>query len=122
MNKDMIVRRLRPFLSKRFQCIHQPLNLARPLSTTPTLCAQSTTRDATHDFEKRLAQLDSGIARSEWYPRLPATITSSQIGKDSLETRYADLAPDQTNEEQELVFKGSIIWEYPRLKQQRADS
>jgi lysyl-tRNA synthetase class 2 len=108
MNKDTIVRRLRPFLSKRFQCIHQPLNLARPLSRKSALNAQNNTRDATHDFEKRIAQLDSSIARSEWYPRLPAIGASKRIGRDTLEAQFADLAPDQTSEEQEFVVAGSI--------------
>jgi hypothetical protein len=106
MNKDMIVRRLRPFLSKRFQCVHQPLNFARPLSS----------RDATHDFEKRIVWLEDKIPRSEWYPRLPTILDSSKITKSLLETQFAQLAPDQTNEEQKLVLIGTINWHCPRSK------
>lgn len=58
------VRRLRPHL---FTACRQ--RTSRAFSRAPYLHAEA--RDVTHDYEKRVAELEAQRPLSEWYPRLP---------------------------------------------------
>lgn len=101
-----VTRRLRPYLFTGFRRAQSP----RTISST-SLCASQNgaaqikqkkpgkdgekERDVTHDYEKRVAQLQSHIPLADCYPRLPTrfaqnTLTSVGGAREACSTLQSD--------------------------------
>lgn len=105
MSKDVFTRRLRPYLFsgfKRSQCPRP----ARAFSSSRCLYADEKQRDVTHDYEKRVAQLQAHKPLSECYPRAQKLDARQGTGKKSFESEYGHLKPDETAAEVQMNFKG----------------
>lgn len=101
MSKDVFTRCARPYLFngfKRSPVVHS----TRALSlTSPCLAKQPKQHDVTHDYEKRVAQLEARKSRAEWYPRIghvaPVRSTGGRrITRRTVLQHGAQLAPGET--------------------------
>ena len=50
----------------------------------------------THDYEKRVAQLQANRPLAECYPRLSEEVAWRRVDRRSLEDEYGHLKPDET--------------------------
>lgn len=75
MSNTILNRRLRPYLftsfKKRSSCSSTNAVATRAFASQPSLRVERKSKDVTHDFEKRVAQLEGYKQLSECYPRLP---------------------------------------------------
>lgn len=69
MSKEILTRRLRPYLFNGFKRSHF-LHPNRALSSTSQCLVKQPQLDVTHDYEKRVSQLEARKSRTEWYPRI----------------------------------------------------
>lgn len=101
------VRCLRPWLSPRFQCLQRVQ--ARRSFTAQIICrASASLKDVTHDYEKRVKQLEARAPASEWYPRLPASIAEKRVDLASFAEKWDHLEPGTTAEGERLVLAGTF--------------
>ncbi|KAI5367468.1 Class II Aminoacyl-tRNA synthetase/Biotinyl protein ligase (BPL) and lipoyl protein ligase (LPL) [Septoria linicola] len=101
MPKEIITRRLRPYLFNGFKRSHFHFP-TRALSSSVQCLAKQSQPDVTHDFEKRIAQLESRRSRTEWYPRIgdvaPARgIGERRISRKTVEQHGDALKPGETH-------------------------
>lgn len=93
---------LRPYLFhsfKRSQCVAHTRAF-----TCSTIASQiKPSKDVTHDYEKRLAQLDAYKPRDDWYPRLPSHAQAERTPVDLFQQEFAQLANDETRDERKTV-------------------
>ncbi|EME46151.1 hypothetical protein DOTSEDRAFT_70224 [Dothistroma septosporum NZE10] len=91
MSKDIFLRRYRPYLFTSFRRVQ----CSRPARTfTSSSCARG--HDVTHDYEKRVAQLQANRTLAECYPRLSEEVSWRRIDRRSLQHEYGHLKPDET--------------------------
>ncbi|KJY02496.1 lysyl-trna synthetase like protein [Zymoseptoria brevis] len=106
-NTNVFTRRFRPHLFIGFRRSQCP-SIARRFSSLPSLCIEGKRSESTHDYEKRVAQLETYIPLSQCYPRL------SEIPRPGLGELKTDSAPDlslnpgETDTNSDVVFKGRV--------------
>lgn len=116
MSTDMLIRRLRPALSPRFQCL-QKYRSTRAFITSQVQCRDTkrpAPSDITHDYEKRVAQLNQYLSEDQWYPRLARNVGSKSIEQSMLQSQYGHLNPGETGDEHEYTIAGtySIVYRF----------
>lgn len=99
------VRRLRPYLFHGFKR-SQGGPLRRTFITSRVACQQQAkaARDVTHDYEKRLAQLEAYKPRDEWHPRLSAAVRPGKISVRDFRQEYGSLEKDQMDDSVRTVI------------------
>lgn len=95
MSKDAVVRRLRPYLFSAFKRSRNFIP-ARAFISTPYLHAHGKEHDVTHDYEKRVDQLQAYKSLPDCYPRLEQHNVRDHAGKRSFETQYEHLQREET--------------------------
>ncbi|KAK4503841.1 hypothetical protein PRZ48_004756 [Zasmidium cellare] len=94
MSKDVFVRRFRLYLFSGFK--RSQYLPARAFTSQPYLRVKESQLDVTHDYEKRVAQLQTHRPLSECYPRLEERDVRDSAGKKAFESQYEHLQIDQT--------------------------
>ncbi|KAF2170182.1 hypothetical protein M409DRAFT_64520 [Zasmidium cellare ATCC 36951] len=89
MSKDVFVRRFRPYLFSGFK--RSQYLPARAFASKPYLRAKEKQQDVTHDYEKRVAQLQAYRPLSECYPRLENVDVQDSAGKKAFKSQYEHL-------------------------------
>lgn len=93
---------LRPYLFhsfKRTQCAAH----TRPFTCTTIASQIKPSKDVTHDYEKRLAQLEAYKPRDDWYPRPPSHAQAERTPVGLFHQEFAQLANDETRDERKTV-------------------
>jgi predicted DNA-binding protein YlxM (UPF0122 family) len=92
------VRCMRPYLFHSFKRSYCAIS-ARTFSRSAIASQDKAPKDFTHDYEKRLAQLDDYKPRDDWYPRLATSAQVERIPVAKFEHQYEQLAGDETRDE-----------------------
>jgi lysyl-tRNA synthetase class 2 len=101
------VRCMRPYLFHSFK--RSPCAVSACAFTHSTIAYQDkASKDVTHDYEKRLAQLDAYKPRDDWYPRLAASAQAERIPVATFEQQYEQLAGDETRDELRTIT-GTVL-------------
>lgn len=108
-----VARRLRPYLFhgfKRSQCASA--SFRRSLVSSAQLrhakdTNETARKDATHDHEKRVAQLDAYKSREEWHPRLSPKIVGQKTRIQEFITAYNSLANGESNTSSTVTVFGT---------------
>lgn len=95
MSKEIVFRRLRPHLFVGFKRAHSRAS-TRSFASRGHVCANDKTHDVTHDYEKRVAQLEARKPLAQSYPRLAPTAARTRVSKGQLMLGYGDLRPGET--------------------------
>lgn len=93
---------VRPYLFhsfKRSQCVAH----TRAFTCTPIASQIKPSKDVTHDYEKRLAQLDAYKPRDDWYPRLPFHTQAERTPVELFQQEFAQLANDEIRDAKRTV-------------------
>ncbi|KAF7192827.1 Lysine--tRNA ligase, mitochondrial [Pseudocercospora fuligena] len=83
MSKEILSRRLRLYLFHNFRRVQCQYN-ARAFGAS-TLRTDRQRHEVTHDYEKRVAQLETHKQPSEWYPRISQSRKNLRVGKNELQ-------------------------------------
>ncbi|KAK4555836.1 mitochondrial lysine-tRNA synthetase [Recurvomyces mirabilis] len=94
-----VARRLRPYLFHGFQ----RTQCHRTFSRVPALYKQDDIKSVTHDYEKRIAELEAHRTLSECYPRLDKSNGRDIVPLDNFRRDWADLQADETRKHDGLV-------------------
>jgi lysyl-tRNA synthetase class 2 len=92
------VRCTRPYLFHSFRRSHCAVS-TRTFTRSTIAYKDKASKDVTHDYEKRLAQLDAYKPRDDWYPRLATSAQPERIPVAMFEQQYEQLAGDETRDE-----------------------
>jgi lysyl-tRNA synthetase class 2 len=92
------VRCMRPYLFHSFKRSHCAVS-TRAFSRSTIALQDKASKDVTHDYEKRLAQLDAYKPREDWYPRLASIAQAERIPIAKFEQQYEQLDGDETRDE-----------------------
>lgn len=106
MSNTILIRRLRPHLFTRFKrasCIPTTATSSRTFASQPSLHVDKRSKDVTHDYEKRIAQLEAHKPLSECYPRLRDG-EHIQLGPESA----AGLQPGETDKSHTYTVMGIV--------------
>lgn len=95
---------LRPYLFHGFKR-SQSLATSRAFTSSTIVSSIQTPKDVTHDYEKRLAQLDAYKPRDEWYPRI-SNIERTPV--EVFQRDYAQLANDETRDDTRTII-GTLL-------------
>ncbi|PIA89315.1 Lysine--tRNA ligase, cytoplasmic [Cercospora beticola] len=103
MSKEILTRRLRPHLFHGFQRLHS-VSATRAISSSAHNLAKQSQPDVTHDYQKRVAQLEARRPRAEWYPRIgdiaPVRgLDERRISRSTIEQHGSQLQPGETYKE-----------------------
>jgi lysyl-tRNA synthetase class 2 len=89
---------MRPYLFHSFKRSHRAVS-TRTFTRSTIAYQDKASKDVTHDYEKRLAQLDTYKPRDDWYPRLATSTLAERIPVAQFEQQYEQLAGDETRDE-----------------------
>lgn len=95
---------LRPYLFHGFKR-SQSLATSRAFTSSTIVSSIQTPKDVTHDYEKRLAQLDAYKPRDEWYPRISNV---ERMPVEVFQRDYAQLANDETRDNTRTII-GTLL-------------
>ncbi|GIZ42663.1 hypothetical protein CKM354_000592200 [Cercospora kikuchii] len=103
MSKEVLTRRLRPYLFHAFQRAH-PISATRTISSSAPHLAKQPQSDVTHDYQKRVAQLEARKPKAEWYPRIGKIapvrgLGERRISRRTIEQHGSQLQPGETYKE-----------------------
>jgi len=101
------VRCMRLYLFHSFKRSHCAVP-TRAFTRSTIAFQDKTSKDVTHDYEKRLAQLDAYKPRDDWYPRLVTSVQAERIPVARFEQQYEHLAGDETRDEIRTIT-GTIL-------------
>lgn len=107
MSVEIFARRLRPFLSARFHQLQCP-RTTRFLAVPSRSSARKSEKDITHDYEKRVNQLEAYAPVSKWYPRYQQTDGSRITQKSMFEAEHGHLQTGETAEATKVVLSGML--------------
>lgn len=97
-------RRLRPYLFHGFKRSQSP-RLCRSFAGSKVVSQQSkASKDVTHDYEKRLDQLEAYKSRDQWYPRISANAQAGRVSVADFRKEYEHLEKDQTESDLRTVI------------------
>lgn len=108
------VRRLRPYLFHGFKR-SQGISLRRTFIPSNVVCQQQAkaAKDVTHDYEKRLGQLEAYKPKEEWHPRLSAESQPGKVSVRDFQQEYGSLEKDETDSDVRTVI-GMWHWHCER--------
>ncbi|KAK5109929.1 hypothetical protein LTR62_006418 [Meristemomyces frigidus] len=101
---ENVIRRLRPYLFHAFKRSH----CVRSISCAPRLYKQNETKAVSHDYEKRVSQLQAQKQLSECYPRLPKHFARDVVPLKAFKKQYKRLEKDESAEEKLLTVAGRV--------------
>ena len=101
------VRCMRPYLFHSFKRSHCAVS-TRTFTRSTIAFQDKASKDVTHDYEKRLAQLDAYKPCDDWYPRLATSAQAERIPVAKFEHQYERLAGDETRDEFRTIT-GTIL-------------
>ena len=103
---NYVVRRLRPYLFSGFLRA-QAAQPSRALSQTCYRQDGGFIRDVTHDYEKRVAQLEAQTPLHVWYPRLPSNFAETRTSLGSAKSRAINIEKGGT-EDSHIIVAGTM--------------
>lgn len=95
---------VRPYLFHGFKR-SQWLATSRAFTSSTIVSSNQTPKDVTHDYEKRIAQLDAYKPRDEWYPRIS---TAERTPVEVFHNDYAHLVNDETRDDSRTII-GTLL-------------
>ena len=120
-----VARRLRPYLFHGFKQ-SQAVVLRRTFVSSHAVLQKATAaKDVTHDYEKRLVQLDAYKPPAEWHPRLSREIQPAKTSVKEFRRDHGSLAEDETANDIQTVIGTSAkdsVMEYIAHSRQRRQS
>jgi lysyl-tRNA synthetase class 2 len=93
---------MRPYLFHSFKRSRCAVSV-RTFTCSTIAYQDKASKDVTHDYEKRLAQLDAYKPRDDWYPRLAASAQAERTSVAKFEQQYGQLAGDETRDEIRII-------------------
>jgi hypothetical protein len=95
---------VRPYLFHNFKH-SQCAALRRPFTSSSTIASSiKAPKDASNDYERRLAQLDGYKPRDEWYPRIATHGQAERTSVKVFQHEYAELANDETRDDSKTII------------------
>lgn len=107
-------RRLRPYLFTGFRRARVGQS-KRVLSQTACRQDGAPGRDVTHDYAKRVAQIETQRPLETWYPRLPASIAESRSSLSVVRRRAVSLKRGETEDSIPIIVTGIKASHHSRL-------
>jgi lysyl-tRNA synthetase class 2 len=112
MSQNVFIRRIRPYLFTSYRRVHPTPTTHRVLSTTTVIkstqenaAPQQEERKVTHDYERRVSQLQSISPPGQWYPRIhQSRDTQTRIMQFKRKHQY--LQDGETNEDITVTVTG----------------
>lgn len=109
MSHHVVTRRVRPYLFTSFKRLQYQSNTGCAFSSRTALYTKTPPeKEVTKDYERRVAQLEAIVPAAQWYPKLQHSLdehTSTTVFR----RKYEHLKPDETDEDNVVVFAG--IWQ-----------